>query len=444
MYADQSMNFHRLYRTPSWLFAVFIGSALSCCSCTTVKSMARTEDFSEEIQRAKSERATRLASAHGSVPPEMNSAGVVRLGGNKSASPIQQVAFQEPYCPPNGLNGCPPGAACPPEPRMPVAGPNPYGVGMPCVEMAELPNPESYADEYLCDGGDRDWPVHYNATQRFGLDTEDTVAEYVDHTGKERMKPSNKVCVYAPRFASVRTVSQPVLGESLHTSVGMINTTGDSELRTKLPPTTKVKRDAAGGLRMRSRASGADSDLAGAGLTQDLAAVEHDKINNLFQNIDVMALAKVDQPTAAWLNYGLGAAQTWSMDNTPVITAQVEQPLEGLFEISAHTLTVIDDQEEPGELLIVKLADKKEAQPGDVITFTIRYQNTGDREVHYVRIVDNLTPRLEYVDDSATCDREGRLAVEDNGEGSLVLTWELSDPLPGKTGGVITFQAKVR
>jgi len=61
-----------------------------------------------------------------------------------------------------------------------------------------------------------------------------------------------------------------------------------------------------------------------------------------------------------------------------------------------------------------------------------------------VVIVDNLTPRLEYVDDSATCDLNGHLVTEDNGEGSLVLKWELDEPLAGRTGGVVTFQARVR
>ena len=103
-----------------------------------------------------------------------------------------------------------------------------------------------------------------------------------------------------------------------------------------------------------------------------------------------------------------------------------------------------DQRRTPGRLRIVKLADKKTALPGDVITFTIRYDNLGDRELHHIRIIDNLTPRLEYVDDSATSNRAGKLVVEDNEEGSLVLKFELSQPLPGHTGGVVTFKVKVR
>lgn len=429
-----------LPRISSWLFAFFVGSLLTSCGCTTARTMARTEDFSEEVQRARQVRQTQLAAVQHSIPPESQQQGVVRLGGGKPFSGIQPAGYEQPYSPPYST------LPCPPDPRLPVAGPNPFGVGVPLIELAEMPHPETYPDEYLCDGGDRDWPVHYGQNQRLGLDTEDTVAEYVDHHGLERMQPSSKVCVYAPRFASVRTVSQPVLGESLNTSVGMINTTTDGEMRTRLALSERVKRDAVGGVRMRSRASGMESELPGAGITQDLAAVMHDKINNLFQSYNFDIRGDLDQTTAGRLNYGLRAALAWSREASPLIAGQVEQPVEGLFEISATTLTVIDDKvsDEPGQLQIAKFADKHDAQPGDVITFTIRYRNVGPREVHYVRIVDNLTPRLVYIEDSATSDRDGRLAVEDNGEGSLVLTWELSELLPADAGGLVTFQARVR
>ena len=79
-----------------------------------------------------------------------------------------------------------------------------------------------------------------------------------------------------------------------------------------------------------------------------------------------------------------------------------------------------------------------------MITFTIRFDNLGDRELRNIRIIDNLTPRLEYIDDSVTSDREGSINVDDNGEGSQVLRFELDEPLTGHTGGVISFQAKLR
>jgi uncharacterized repeat protein (TIGR01451 family) len=98
----------------------------------------------------------------------------------------------------------------------------------------------------------------------------------------------------------------------------------------------------------------------------------------------------------------------------------------------------------PGDLCLFKTADKKVAAPGEIVTFTIRYENTGDLPLQNVVIMDNLTPRLEYVDDSATSDRNGRLVTDENGEGSLILRWELDEPLPGRTRGVVGFQARVK
>jgi uncharacterized repeat protein (TIGR01451 family) len=95
---------------------------------------------------------------------------------------------------------------------------------------------------------------------------------------------------------------------------------------------------------------------------------------------------------------------------------------------------------------IVKLADRDEARPGDTITFTINFQNTGDFDVYDVSIVDNLTPRLAYVSGSAEIDEKhpGEVSVEPNGEGSEILTFKLDKPLKGHTGGTITFEAVVR
>ncbi len=63
-----------------------------------------------------------------------------------------------------------------------------------------------------------------------------------------------------------------------------------------------------------------------------------------------------------------------------------------------------DERETAGNIQIVKLADRDVAQSGEVVTFTIRFQNTGDFDVYDVRIVDNLTPRLEYVPGTAKID----------------------------------------
>ena len=98
----------------------------------------------------------------------------------------------------------------------------------------------------------------------------------------------------------------------------------------------------------------------------------------------------------------------------------------------------------PGQLRVVKLANKSVAEVGDTVEFTIRIDNLGGLELREVTLVDNLTPRLEFVEGSATHTLDGDLLVEENGEGSSQLTFRLNEPLKGKSGGVLKFKCLVR
>lgn len=335
--------------------------------------------------------------------------------------------------------------SCPPEPRWAAAGPNPFAPGMMACDVCNLPSPEKYDDEYLCDGGDRDIPIHYDQYNRVSLDTEDTVLEYTDRSGVERVKPSNRVCVYAPRFSSVRTVSRPheEYGTSEVAGVGHLATTGGMSSRLKASKT--VKREMTGGIAVRSRASGLDMEEGQGMVAQLRSPSTHDKLLNIYQALTFVRFGRVEDSDTARLNYGIQAASLWTRSDFPVITAKTDMVLEGHFTQAAADITGIDEKDKKAEdLRIVKLADKKTALPGDEIEFTIRYDNLGDHEAYHIRIVDNLTPRLDYINDSATSDRTGRLVLQDNGEGSQILIWELEEPLPGKTGGIVTFKARVR
>ncbi|MDZ4689161.1 MAG: hypothetical protein SH850_29140, partial [Planctomycetaceae bacterium] len=409
--------------------------SLWCSACIHPPARGQVQNLPTERPAAAPQMASRSDS------------GVVRLGGAKPPAfvenPIQQVAYAE-----TDGRACPPDAilSCPPEPRFPVAGENPFAIGMPACDVSCQPSPFHYPDEYLCDGGDRELPVHYGIDTRDGLDTEDTVGEFLDHNGKERTSKSNRVCVYAPRFASVRTVSLPYEEGTTIELAGITRSGSGGELRTQLAPHLGNKNSSATGMRMRSRASGLESERLPGDVSQRQRPHEHDKIQNTFQDLNFFQTGIFEQADLARLNLGINAALVWSREEYPVIQGKIETATTGLSDITTSVLTVVDDQKsnQPGQLRLVKTADKDAAELGDVITFTIRYDNLGPREIEAVRVVDNLTPRLEYVTDSATSDRAGRLVVQDNGEGSLVLIWELADPLVPKTGGVVTFQAKVR
>ncbi|HQR43157.1 MAG TPA: hypothetical protein PLX97_10750, partial [Gemmatales bacterium] len=84
------------------------------------------------------------------------------------------------------------------------------------------------------------------------------------------------------------------------------------------------------------------------------------------------------------------------------------------------------------------------AQIGDTVTFTIKYKNGSCQAIHDVAIADSLASRFEYVPGTAKSTREAIFVTTTNEAGSLVLRWEIKDPVPAKQGGEVTFQARVR
>jgi uncharacterized repeat protein (TIGR01451 family) len=155
-------------------------------------------------------------------------------------------------------------------------------------------------------------------------------------------------------------------------------------------------------------------------------------------------LGKLDTPV---ITEQIQNAVVWTRNLFPQITASTS----GASQITAYfkpqqSIGIEDERKTKGDLRIVKLADRSTAQAGDTVTFTIRVQNIGDFDVYDVRIVDNLTPRLQYVPGSTTIDEQnpGEVTATPNGEGSQILTFTLDNPLPGHSSAVITFEAIVR
>ena len=100
----------------------------------------------------------------------------------------------------------------------------------------------------------------------------------------------------------------------------------------------------------------------------------------------------------------------------------------------------------PGKprLRVVKMASKHDARPGETVDFTIRFDNVGDQPLGNVTLMDNLSTRLEFVPDTAQCSVDAAFSSGDNEGESLVLRWEIADPLKVGEGGVIRFQCRVR
>jgi uncharacterized repeat protein (TIGR01451 family) len=303
---------------------------------------------------------------------------------------------------------------------------------------------ELYPDEYLLDGGDRGLPVHEAPANRQGLDTEDAVAEYSDHAGNPHILPTNRVAIYSPRFGNVGTKTGLEAGVTVARAASAIDLSRGEGLRNRVVSANQAQRMPSQSVRVRSRASGFDTQAGQVDVHQQTVLGQNLELAGSIEGVQNLAAPEMRQSDKARIARERQAAIAWTRDEFPVAAASLEGAQQILVKFVPNELVGIEDRRKPGRLEIVKLADKQTARPGEIVSFKIEYENIGDRELKDVRIIDNLTPRLEYVPDSGTSSRPAILDVADNGEGSVILTWSLKEPLRGKTKGAVTFKARVR
>ena len=124
----------------------------------------------------------------------------------------------------------------------------------------------------------------------------------------------------------------------------------------------------------------------------------------------------------------------------------VEDPtLEALLALTRRAATDAPMWLTGGEpcLRLCKIADKSEAKQGEIIQFTLRFDNVGDQVIGNVTIVDNLSTRFEYIAESAQSSVDANFVTEAN-DGSLILRWEITNPVEPGEGGVLRFRVRVR
>jgi uncharacterized repeat protein (TIGR01451 family) len=94
-------------------------------------------------------------------------------------------------------------------------------------------------------------------------------------------------------------------------------------------------------------------------------------------------------------------------------------------------------------MAVLKQVDRSEAEPGDVVTYTITYRNMGNVPITSVSVVDSLLPRLDYVATSAKGPKGSVFTAGENQAGAQELRWDIGTLAPGEQGSV-SFQARVR
>ncbi len=300
------------------------------------------------------------------------------------------------------------------------------------------------ADEYICDGGDRetsvdvlrDWSVR-------GLEMEDTVAHYDTLTGETVVEPSNRVCIYAPRFAAVRTVkglNQTQQNENPLAARDREMPHQQNEATLVTTSTQQVQPLGKFGLKPVNIYEGRDVGVplarvvVPAGLSDRMLPHEDFKlfVTGVFDIAEKARLANATENALAW---------TEKQGVQVVLDGKL--PVEASNDVALEQVYRYDLLGKP-RLRIVKTASKQNARPGEIVDFTLRFDNMGDQVIGNVTIIDNLTTRLEYVPDSVQASVAADFFTQENDGDSLILRWEVVEPLKVGKGGVIRFQARVR
>ncbi|MEL6894828.1 MAG: hypothetical protein AAFP90_01855 [Planctomycetota bacterium] len=388
--------------------------------------------------------ATIAPAAH--TAPMSPPAGTLQQTGHfMPAANVQQVGFGRPLR--SDCNACQtPAMAC---------GPNLSACGPPDLTACLAPNLSAAMtgnwggmdpSEYLCDGGDRDpRAVAVKGKQEpiAGVEMQDTVARYTDPLGRIDVTASNRVCVYAPRFAAVRHVSGAEIGQK-NVMAGGIQM-NEALISADLAQPGLVVADV-DGPNLKSRAAGPDAvrgrDLGVPITGADALLLAKDYLAALENRINLLP-GQFDDLDRITITTGVLNAITWSHENSVEVEVKDLRTQISRSTLRAEEVSVVHLP--GGRLHLTKMADRGAAKSGDLVTFMLRMDNVGEGDLEDVVVTDNLVPRLAYVENSQQASVQTlQFSTTPNSGMSTRLSWKLTEPLKRGESVTITFQARVR
>ncbi|MGF1583072.1 MAG: hypothetical protein ACFCD0_27445 [Gemmataceae bacterium] len=285
-----------------------------------------------------------------------------------------------------------PGETTLPYPKVP-----PY-IPWACPELYDpLGNPDPrFPDLCVADGGDVGVKATVDPDGRLnGLDASDTLVRYQNSLGEYKVAASNRVCLCVPRYL-VYFNDAAVSGHVIYSGVSGIDFAKTVLAnQSKVPPLVHHKLIPLQAFQTRLSASEAVS----------LVTL---RIEGQYKGVDLLA------------------------------------QIEGVKGVAAASLPPAPKRLPDRPLLVDKWPDKKAAQIGDVIMFTIRYKNVGGQPIKKIVIHDSLVARFEYIPGSSKSDRPVLFTTQPNEQRSTLLRWQLTEDLPPGEFGIIQFKARIR
>lgn len=334
-----------------------------------------------------------------------------------------------------GPPGCPPPApGCPPS--------APHGYALPAYHGWNRYGTDP--QEFLCDGGDQHGDVILRRDDRLaGLDPADTVVHYTTEAGDIHIEASNRVCLYAPRFGSVRRLTGALAGGRAVTASQVDRPQGPIAVDQELPGLVVTDTTQLGHADVARRPDAMRERNRGVPVEGIVQPEQADEVLAALAGLTALGLNELQDQEKLLLQQHATAAVTWSLDEAlEVVIKDLKPPtLTRDEQVAAVTIYEFPDA---GRLRICKLADRDQAQPGEIVRFSIQVVNVGDSPVSDVTITDNLVTRLEYVPNSQTASVGAEFLTEPNAGESLRLQWKLTDTLKVGETATIRFRCRVR
>jgi uncharacterized repeat protein (TIGR01451 family) len=366
---------------------------------------------------------------------------------NSNNHSIAQASLnQAENCPPclseNEPNFLEMPGGCPPVQCIESVSPMPFG----SYAMSEMMSTGNLpTDEYICDGGDSEIQVSVGEDFSLkGVEQEDTIGHYDLLDGRTIVQPSNRVCIYAPRFAAIRKMTGVALNAGNDQVVHLDDELGTQlRKRTDSPSTTMQQTSPQRQIGAYGVSIFKDS-LHAIEASNRLLPTEFTSKYKAFEDFAIIRTGTAKQNEKARIAGGIDAARVWKAKEGTEIYVKEEHASLSIGGEKAGEIVLDEYDPDRPRFRILKVANKRDGLPGDKIEFTIRFDNFGNKPIGNVTIVDSLTTRLEYVPESAQCSVGANFSSAENDGESLTLRWEIIEPLQPKQGGVIRFTCQLR
>jgi uncharacterized repeat protein (TIGR01451 family) len=307
-----------------------------------------------------------------------------------------------------------------------------------------IANPQGIdPNEFLCDGGDAPPAALARAgDQIIGVEMEDTVARYTTERGEVHVTPSNRVCIYAPRFNAVRRVTGAELGALAIGTQRLLYRDGPNRIEAEQPGLVVTGRDVplrSGLIRGPDAMRARDRGVPVENVVQPVLAAD---VLALLSGLSIVERGILRESERALINIAAQAAIVWSVDQEVVVVVAGQTAATVTRDQAARELVIYELP--GGKMRLCKLADRSDALPGEVVSFILRIDNVGDSPLHDIVLTDSLTTRLEYLPGSQSSTKDAEFTISENEGQSLRLTWKFAEALPVGEGATVEFKCRVR